>query len=61
MRKRVVRIMTEPEAKQMVEALTSAAMGAAMLDMPPTIAVAMYQRLEQEKARMVAALLKANV
>jgi hypothetical protein len=53
--------MTEQEAKRMVEALTSAAMGAAMLDMPPTIAVAMYQRLEQEKARMVAALLKANV
>lgn len=52
--------MTEAEAKQMVESLVSAAMGAAMLNLPPTIAVAMYQRLETEKMRVVSVLVTAN-
>jgi hypothetical protein len=44
----------------MVESLVSAAMGAAMLNLPPIIAVAMYQRLETEKVRVVSALVTAN-
>ncbi len=53
--------MTEEDAKRMVESLVGAAMGAAMLNMPPTIAVAMYQRLEAEKLLVVSALVTANV
>ena len=53
--------MTEEDAKRMVESLIGAAMAAAMLGMPPTIAAAMYQRLETEKARVVGALVTANV
>lgn len=53
--------MSEEDAKAMVHNLVSAATGAAMLGLPPTIYLAMAQNLEKEKARMVAALMTPNV
>jgi len=53
--------MSEEAAKAMVQSLVSAATGAAMLDLPPTIYVAMAQNLEREKAKVVAALMTPNV
>ena len=53
--------MSEEAAKAMVQSLVSAATGAAMLDLPPTIYVAMAQNLEREKAKVVAALTTPNV
>ena len=52
--------MSEEAAKAMVQSLVSAATGAAMLDLPPTIYVAMAQNLEREKAKVVAALMTPN-
>lgn len=52
--------MTEEAAKAMVQSLVSAATGAAMLDLPPTIYLAQAQHLEREKAKMVAALMTPN-
>jgi hypothetical protein len=48
--------MTEEAAMAMVQSLVSAATGAAMLDLPPTIYLAQAQHLAREKAKMVAAL-----
>lgn len=53
--------MSEQEAKAMVESLVSAATGAAMLNLPPTIYVEMALHLERQKARVVAALMTPNV
>lgn len=53
--------MSHDDAVKMVESLVSAAMGAAMLDLPPVIALATYQRLEKEKLRVVSELVKPNV
>jgi hypothetical protein len=52
--------MSHDDAVKMVESLVSAAMGAAMLDMPPLIALATYQRLEKEKLRVVSALVEPS-
>lgn len=52
--------MSEEDAKAMVQSLVSAATGAAMLDLPPTIYLAMAQNLEREKAKVVAALMTPN-
>ena len=53
--------MTEEAAKAMVQSLVSAATGAAMLNLPPIIYVAMAQNLEREKAKVVAALMTPNL
>ena len=53
--------MSEQDAKAMVDALVSAATGAAMLDLPPTIYLAMAQNLAREKAKVAAALMTPNV
>lgn len=53
--------MSEQDAKAMVESLVSAATGAAMLDLPPTIYVEMALNLERQKAKVVAALMTPNV
>lgn len=53
--------MSEEDAKAMVQSLVSAATGAAMLDLPPTIYLAMAKNLEREKAKVVAALMTPNV
>ena len=52
--------MSHDDAVKMVESLVSAAMGAAMLDLPPMIALATYQHLEKEKLRVVSELVKPN-
>lgn len=52
--------MTEEEAQAMVQSLVSAATGAAMLGLPPTIFLAMAHNLEREKAKVVAALMTPN-
>lgn len=52
--------MSEQDAKAMVDALVSAATGAAMLGLPPTIYLAMAQNLAREKAKVVAALMTPN-
>ena len=49
--------MSEQDAKAMVDSLVSAATGAAMLDLPPAIYLAMAQNLAREKAKVVAALM----
>lgn len=49
--------MTETEAKRLVEELVQSAMtAAAAFRMPPTVAVAVYQKLERNKADMVSLL-----
>ncbi len=53
--------MREDDAKAMVQSLVSAATGAAMLNLPPTIYVEMALHLEREKAKVVAALMTPNV
>lgn len=53
--------MSEEAAKAMVESLVSAATGAAMLNLPPTIYVEMALNLERQKAKVVAALMTPNV
>lgn len=53
--------MSEEDAKAMVNSLVSAATGAAMLDLPPTIYVEMALNLERQKAKVVAALMTPNV
>lgn len=52
--------MSEEAAKAMVESLVSAATGAAMLNLPPTIYVEMALNLERQKAKVVAALMTPN-
>lgn len=52
--------MTEADAQKIVERLVRAATGAAMPNLPPAITVAMHQRLEAEKMRMVNALVTPN-
>lgn len=52
--------MSEEAAKAMVDALVSAATGAAMLNLPPTIYVEMALNLERHKAKVVAALMTPN-
>lgn len=52
--------MSEQDAKEMVDALVSAATGAAMLNLPPTIYVEMALNLERQKAKVVAALMTPN-
>lgn len=55
--------MTEQEATRMVDSLISAAQTAAMHashPMPPTVALAVYQRLEAERRALVNALMTAN-
>jgi len=52
--------MSEEDARAMVQSLVSAATGAAMLNLPPTIYLAMAQNLEREKAKVVAALMTPN-
>lgn len=53
--------MSEHDAKTMVESLVSAATGAAMLNLPPTIYVEMALNLERQKAKVMAALMTQNV
>lgn len=53
--------ISEEDAKAMVNSLVSAATGAAMLNLPPTIYVEMALHLEREKAKVVAALMTPNV
>ena len=53
--------ISEQDAKAMVDSLVSAATGAAMLDLPPTIYLAMAQNLAREKAKVAAALMTPNV
>lgn len=52
--------MSEEAAKAMVDSLVSAATGAAMLNLPPTIYVEMALNLERQKAKVVAALMTPN-
>lgn len=52
--------ISEQDAKAMVDSLVSAATGAAMLDLPPTIYLAMAQNLAREKAKVAAALMTPN-
>lgn len=53
--------MSEEDARRMVDSLVSAATGAAMIDLPPTIYLAMAQNLQREKDKVVAALVTPNV